>query len=150
MTHQTIYRVLCDAPLCTVATIAETLSKLPDDGWRLIRSNEHIDVAAYEASPRPRSNRLSRSAVLFGSFTLTLCPEHPDAFDGHLPQTTGGTSTRSGSTAVFVGCSCGQRLPWTTASSIVGQVPSYSPERVWWQHLPAELQWYADREPAVR
>lgn len=147
MTAQTIYRLLCDAPHCTVSTVQDRLTPAPA-GWREIRSTGHLDLSAYPVTTRGRRRSLSRSEILVGQFSLTLCPDHGDVFDAHLPQTSGGgQSRRTGSTFVDVSCSCGARFPVATAVAVIGQTPSYEPERVWWRHLPAELRWYATREP---
>lgn len=145
MSVQTIYRILCDAPLCPAVEISEDRTA---PGWRKLHSTEHLDLSRYPANPAPRSRKLSRSDVLHGGFSLLLCPDHHDAFDAHRPQTSGGGPTRSGGNHIVnVGCSCGASLRWTTATTIVAPktVPSYSPERIWYQHLPTDLRWYATR-----
>lgn len=158
MTTHTIWRVACDAPACPTAGIIEKITAVPD-GWRRISSDDHL--ADWQPRQRLRSatgrshiDQRSRWDIHAAVFSLHLCPEHPDVFDGHLPRTEGAPmGARERERRVQVGCSCGNLL--TTTKDIrwvsVDPMPNGQVERVWWRHLPVELQEYATRgrTPAV-
>lgn len=151
MTTESLYRFRCDAPHCTETAIGEKITGTPPE-WRILRSTEHIEYV--ETSPYParrrKANVLSHAERCIGDFSLHLCAAHHDAFGEHLPRTDGWPGQRGRDSIVTVSCSCGTRLGWTTAVHILaggGGGPSRSGERLWWRHLPADLRWYAEREP---
>ena len=153
MTTETVYRFRCDAPNCTTALLVENLKDVPE-GWRVVKSTDHIPVPPREpfATGRRRSNKLSYSEQCRGAFTLHLCAEHPNAFDEHLPRTDG-VYTRPGRDGqAYVSCSCGMKYVLCgtgfriAAADMSG--PSAYTENTWWRHLPGELKWYAERDPA--
>lgn len=146
MTTQTLYRFRCDAPHCNETAIGENLSDLPS-GWRRLGSTEHIEDTP--APVRRRANVPSHIERCIGEFWLHLCESHRGAFDEHMPRTDGHRRVRGRDATLNVYCSCGARLGWTTAVHILaggGNGPSRSGERLWWSHLPADLQWYAQRD----
>ena len=154
MTTQTIYRVLCDAPHCSATTVAEKLTEI-GDGWVRVSSTAHLadwrPGRVPAARGRTREDRRTVFDVDAGGFSIHLCPEHPDVFDGHRPTSEGTTADRNGNRYVTVRCSC----EWGGARVMHGTLirngpgPNRIPERAWWLHLPADLQWYADRERAA-
>jgi hypothetical protein len=96
-----------------------------------------------------RSEALSYLQRCYGSFSLHLCPEHPDAFDDHQPRTEGRGSGKN----VTVSCSCGSNLGLAAADTFVSRYPAKGTEYAWFEHLPAELRWYlwrGARQWAVR
>jgi hypothetical protein len=148
MTTESIWRLRCDAPDCTAATLVEQISDRPD-GWTRIRSTAHLDNQPPLTYGRGRSRRtVSMGDLSAGSFTLHLCPKHPGTFDGHKPTTQGAPKDRGDfRRRVNVGCSCGFSKPlgaWD--GMVVGQRPALVSEFFWWQHLPTELQAYALRD----
>lgn len=152
MTTETVYRFRCDAPHCTTAVLVEDLKDVPD-GWRTIKSTDHIPVPPPQpAWERRKPRTLTYSEQCRGAFTLHLCPQHPDAFDAHLPRTNG-VYTRPGRDGqASVSCSCGLNLGlrgtgWRIAAADMSGPSAYT-EKAWWQHLPTELQWYAERGAA--
>lgn len=148
MTAQVIYRLRCDAPDCTAATVVDGLSDAPD-GWTRIRSTAHLDGKPPLTYGRGRSRRtVSMSDLSAGNFVLHLCPQHPDTFAGHLPTTQGSPADRGDyKRRVQVGCSCGFSRPLGAWDGlVVGQRPALESEFHWWRHLPAELQGYATRD----
>jgi hypothetical protein len=150
VTTETVHRFRCDAPHCPTAALGESLKDVPS-GWRVIKSTDHIPVPP----PQPayargrRSNKLSYTEQCRGAFTLHLCPEHPNAFDQHLPRTDG-VYTRPGRDGqAYVSCSCGMQYVlsgtgFRIASADMSGPAAYT-EKAWWCHLPSELQWYAQR-----
>lgn len=151
MTTETVYRFRCDSPHCTAAILVEDLKDIPE-GWRTIKSTDHIPLppVGLPWERNRRSNKLSYSEQCRGAFTLHLCPQHLDAFDAHLPRTDG-IHTRPGQDGkAYVSCSCGMKYllcgtGWRVAGADMSG-PAAHTERAWWQHLPAELQWYAERD----
>lgn len=151
MTTQTLYRFRCDGPHCTTTALADDLKDTPD-GWRIIESTDHIPVPP-PRDPWARGRRStgpSYTVQCQGAFTLHLCPEHQTVFDGHLPRTDG-IPVRAGRDAkAYVSCSCGMQYVlsgtgWRIAAADMSGPAAYT-ENVWWRHLPAELQWYAQRD----
>lgn len=152
MTAQSIYRLRCDAPRCPYAVIVEQITAVPD-GWRRVSSGDHLadwksGQRRKTATGRSYTDKRTVWDLHAGSFTLHLCPDHPTVFDAHLPQTEGHVvRSREGNRHVEVRCSCGLS---TTTYDIrwVGRdpMPNGNTERVWWQHLPEDLRWYATRE----
>lgn len=154
MTAQQIWRLYCDAPTCTTSVVVHNLTDIPD-AWTRISSADHL--ASWKPQTfqlrngRTRQDRRTYDDVSAGSFKLHLCPEHPQVFAEHLPQSTGTTRDR-GERNVTVRCSCGQFGTTTRDYIIVGtreEGPRRLPEQMWWRHLPAELQGYATRELVV-
>ncbi|MFF7795574.1 hypothetical protein [Streptomyces sp. NPDC007991] len=153
MTTQTLYRFLCDGPRCKTTELGEDRKDAPD-GWRIIKSTDHIPVPP----PRPPYTRrqprtLSYPEQCRGSFTLHLCPHHTTAFDAHHPRTDG-VYTRPGRDGqAYVSCSCGVMRTvlcgtgWRIASADMTGPAAYT-EKAWWLHLPTELQWYAQPKEA--
>lgn len=152
MTTRSMYEFLCDAPHCEVTVIGKTPAETPD-GWRTLRSTEHIPYVNTSVYParRRQANVLSHGERCIGSFALNLCPQHHGTFDAHLPRTDGRPGTRGRSGSAQVACSCGVVLGREDAASWVGRPagPSYNTERMWWRHLPESLRWYAQRAAAV-
>ena len=147
MTTQSIWRLHCDAPNCTVNVIAESITETPA-GWTRIRSTAHLDGAPPATYGRGRSRRtVSPFDLSAGDFTLHMCPQHPNTFADHLPTTQGSPMDRGDyRRRVRVGCSCGFSVPigaWD--GLVVGQRPALVSEFRWWQHLPDELKGYATR-----
>ena len=148
MTTQSIWRLHCDGPGCAQAAIVDNISDAPE-GWTRIRSIAHLDGQPSPAVGRGRGRRtVSPCDLSAGSFTLHLCPQHPDTFAEHLPSTQGSPRDRGDyRRRVQVGCSCGFSVPigaWD--GHVVGQRPALVSEFRWWQHLPTELQGYATRD----
>ena len=151
MSTQTVHRLLCDAPNCPAMELIEDLAQIPD-GWRKLKSTDHIPVPPRQSPYARRKPRtLTYTEQCRGSFTLHLCPEHPTAFDAHLPRTDG-VYTRPGRDGqAYVSCSCGGMKTvlggtgWRLASADMSGPDAYT-EKAWWRHLPAELQWYAARD----
>lgn len=154
MTIQTVYRFRCDAPHCTATQLTDDLKDVPD-GWRTIKSTDHIPVPAKTSlyAGRSRGTRApSYTEQCRGAFTIHLCPDHPNVFDEHLPQTHG-IQTRPGRDGqAYVSCSCGLQFGLRPAAFRIAAVDMSGPhsytENAWWRHLPADLQWYAERETA--
>lgn len=148
MTTELVRRYRCDAPFCTVVEFGTDKGRDLPDGWTAVSSTEHI--APYDT---PRFGRGSRAVTWSqrqsGSFRLHLCPEHPAAFDGHRPRTSGTPGERGRDDSVTVGCECGAQLGWARVAFLVGHRPSLTSERKWFAHLPVELRWYARRTEAV-
>lgn len=147
-----MYEFLCDAPHCETTAIGKTPSDVPN-GWRTLRSTEHIPYVETSVYParRRQANVLSHGERCTGSFALNLCPQHHGTFDAHWPRTDGRPGMRGRSGDAQVSCSCGVTLGRADAATWVGRPagPSYNPERLWWCHLPEPLRWYAQREVAV-
>ncbi|MFE6126668.1 hypothetical protein ACFQ6Q_00125 [Streptomyces sp. NPDC056437] len=139
MSTQSLTRFLCDAPNCTADGIGSSIIT-PPDGWTKLQSTAHIPVT--KSSPYPARRRGSRALTYsercYGSFSLHLCPAHPDAFDAHQPITNG----HGYNSSVSVSCSCGASLGTAAAATFVSTYPSHGTERVWFLHLPPELRWY--------
>ncbi|MEU6054287.1 hypothetical protein ABZ829_28180 [Streptomyces xanthochromogenes] len=140
MSTETLTRFLCDAHGCSAAGIgADTIT--PPQGWTVIKSNAHIPPTP-TPNPVPTERRrhkpLSRLERSYGAFRLHTCPQHPDAFNAHHPRTEGHGYNQS----VTVACSCGQHLGYTQAATSFSSYPQHGPERLWFQHLPADLRWY--------
>lgn len=136
------YVAACNAPGCpTLAVLADLRAVAP--GWLRMRSNDHFQPdpreSVYAATNR-RNNILTYSERSYGSFEIDLCPQHPDAFAGHVPTTDGRPGSRGRSSIATVGCSCGYSYGYVLASSA---------EEVWRGHLPLPLREYGDR-PAER
>lgn len=151
MTSQIIYRLRCDAPDCAAVAVAEQLATTPDN-WTRIRSVAHLDGKPAPTYGRGRSRRtVSASDLSAGSFTLHLCPQHPDTFAEHLPTTQGSPMDRGDyRRRVQVGCSCGLSVPLGAWDGlIIGQRPALVSEFHWWRHLPADLKAYATRDLAT-
>lgn len=150
MTTETVYRFRCDGPQCPAAALGSADGRSIPEGWTQISSTAHIRHEDFPLPPirtlrgRTRANRLSYWDAVAGQFRLHLCGDHGDAFTAHLPITNGGPGKDA--QIVNVACSCGARLPATYAMHVAGSKPSSAPERQWWSHLPADLQWYATRE----
>lgn len=139
MTVQTIYRILCDAPYCTASTVVEKLGGAPE-GWSQIDSTAHLAGKPAPMIGRGRNRRpVDGWDIGNGSFWLYLCPEHPDTFGEHRPQTVGYPTRAAPS------CSCGWASGSLECVRIVGRRPSSVVEYAWWNHLPEELRWYATR-----
>ncbi|MEE1838099.1 hypothetical protein [Streptomyces sp. SP17KL33] len=151
MSTETLYRFRCDGSHCPTTAFADMITATPE-GWRTLTSTDHIPVPP----PRPpwernrRSNHLSYSERCRGRFRLHLCPEHHGAFDTHHPITEG-LYTRPGRDGLAaVSCSCGANFGRTdtgfrlAADDMTG--PARYTEKLWWRHLPAELQEYAERD----
>ena len=153
MSTETVYRFRCDAPHCTAAVLVEDLKDVPE-GWRTIKSTDHIPVPPPRApwDRNRRTNRLSYGERCRGDFSLHLCPEHPDTFNTHLPITEGLYARPGKDGQAEVSCSCGAKLGWVTTGYRLASEdmtgPSQYTEKAWWRHLPAELQWYAQRDAA--
>lgn len=150
MTTQTVYRLLCDAPRCTAMELIESLAQIPG-GWRKLKSTDHIPIPSRQpAYGRRKSRTLTYSEQCRGAFTLHLCPQHPGAFDGHLPRTDGMHTRPGKTTQANVSCSCGLSFGLCITSFRVASADMSGPdaytEKLWWRHLPTELQWYSDRE----
>lgn len=155
MTSQTVYRLLCDAPNCTAMELIEDLAQVPD-GWRKLKSTDHIPVPPGQPTYGRRKPRgLTYSEQCRGFFILHLCPDDTTAFDAHLPRTDGVYTRPGRDTQAYVSCSCGgMKTVLCSTSYRIAAVDMSGPaaytEKAWWRHLPAELQWYAarDTEPA--
>jgi hypothetical protein len=154
VTTESLYRVRCDAPRCEASTFADKVTDTPD-GWQTLKSTEHIPYVKTSVYParRARSNALSYGERCRGSFSLHLCPQHPGAFDAHLPRTDG-LYTRPGKDGMAaVSCGCGASFGYTgTGWRVAGadmSGPSAHTEKAWWAHLPADLRWYAERDQEV-
>ena len=151
MTTQTLYRFRCDAPQCTATNHADKVTDTPD-GWRTIRSTDHIPVPPHRPGweGSRRSSRPSYGERCRGDFRLHLCPDHHDVFNAHLPITEGMGSRAGRDPNATVSCSCGLTFGWMTtgyriaAADMTG--PAQYTEKAWWRHLPPELQWYAARD----
>lgn len=151
MTTQAIYRLHCDSPACTATAVVEEIRDSPD-GWTRLSSTTHL--ASWKPGRKiPGTRRIDRSTLgdlMCGSFSLHLCPDHPDAFADHLPQTEGDIlRPRESYRRIVVRCSC----DWRTTTNdliIVGDPtkdgPRRQPEQAWWRHLPDELKGYATRD----
>ncbi|MET9436917.1 hypothetical protein [Streptomyces sp. NPDC006551] len=138
MSTETLTRFLCDAPRCHTNGIGHD-NITPPDGWTKLKSTAHIPVTKISPYPaRRRRGELSYSERCYGSFSLHLCPEHPDAFAGHQPITNGYGYNAS----VEVSCSCGALRGRAPAATMVSRYPSHAPESTWFHHLPVELRWY--------
>jgi hypothetical protein len=147
---QTLTRFRCDAPTCANNGFGQN-NITPPAGWTVLKSTAHIPVTKTSPYParRRRSTPLSYSERCYGSFSLHLCPEHPDALDAHRPITNGAGHKSS----VGVSCSCGMNLGRAAAATFVNSYPSHGTERAWFQHLPARLRWYlwrGERQWATR
>ncbi|MEU0837096.1 hypothetical protein [Streptomyces sp. NPDC005969] len=117
------YRFRCDAAQCTTSMLSETTG-VPA-GWSEIDSIAHQSHAPLPSvkSGRARLKALdTRSIRSYGRFTLHLCPAHPDALVGHLPQT-----DNAGGQGASVFCSCGARLAGSTQDT----------KKVWVEHYMA-------------
>lgn len=131
--------VCCDAPNCTRSVVGVgAYGKLPD-GWATIRSTAHIP----DDHGRPKRGRYSTSDRCSGSFHLTVCPDHHDAFNDHHPVTDGTPYRRGATGSAVVSCSCGHDHGHVHSPSI-GDT-----ERAWRRHLPPEYRAYAERGPAT-
>lgn len=148
MTVQSVYRFQCDAPRCDQAELRDGAIILPT-GWRRLDSTDHIEP--YRSSPYParqrRTGTLTYSDRCIGLFALHLCPDHHDSFDAHPPRTDGRPGGRGRDATVTVSCGCGETFGSTYAATSIGHTdgPAHSPHRLWWRHLPAELQSYVNR-----
>lgn len=146
MTVQPIYRLLCDAPYCTAGVVAEKISATPG-GWTRLDSRSHLTGKPTPMVGRGRHRRaLSTWDTHAAGFAITLCPEHPQVFGDHYPQTMGGEyGGRDRTRWVKVGCAC----DWPGGSvqdlRLVGKRPTSTVERAWLAHLPEALHWYATR-----
>lgn len=155
MTATAIYRISCDAPSCPATNVVENISDVPER-WTRINSAAHLENwrpgGMYKgAVGRARKDPRSQWDILSDAFKLHLCPEHPNVFAGHLPQTEGTTVSKRGDRTVLVSCSCGAGWRVTASTIIISgaadfdAAPRYVPEAAWWRHLPEELQEYAGR-----
>lgn len=143
MSVETVYRLLCDAPYCTATAMVERASDAPD-GWSVLRSTDHLAGKPKPMVGRGRNRRpVDGWEIGNGSFRVHLCPDHPEAFGEHWPQTTGFPKGRA-----IPGCACGWRCGSMEDVRLVGRRPSSTVERAWRRHLPEQLRWYATREPA--
>lgn len=153
MSTSTVYRFRCDAPQCSAVALGTGDGKDLPDGWTEVSSTAHIRHEDFPLPPirtlrgRMRPNKLDYWDAVAGRFSLHLCGEHPHVFDEHKPIANGRPSPDG--KIVYVSCSCGAKFPYTYAVHFVGDSPRFSPERMWWKHLPAGLQWYATREVAA-
>lgn len=151
MTTETVYRFRCDAPHCHAAVLAEDLKHVPE-GWKVVKSTDHIPIPPRQLPfERRRPRTLTYSERCRGAFTLHLCPEHPNAFDSHLPRTEGVYMRPGKDGKAYVSCSCdGMRTVLTSTGWRIaggdGLGPSAWTENAWWRHLPSELQWYAQHD----
>lgn len=148
MTVQSIYRILCDAPHCTVSDMIEKIAEAPA-GWVRLDSFGHMrDKAMPEIGRGRHRRRLATWDAMSGGFAIALCPEHRDAFGEHHPQPLGNESPkRAGQDQyVRVGCACGWAVGAVRSLHVVGRTPSSTVEAAWHRHLPEELRWYATRE----
>ncbi|GAA3878669.1 hypothetical protein GCM10022243_49230 [Saccharothrix violaceirubra] len=143
MSVRTVFRYLCDAPRCPVSATGESASSTPA-GWSRLSSTAHL------AGVRETRGTVSPSDRARGSFSLLLCPDHAQAFDGHRPVTDGRPPRPGrGAVAVHVACTCGGLSTYADAATVAGDtggVPAHLPERAWWLHLPVALRWYTTRE----
>lgn len=146
MSVVTLFRLMCDAPYCTASEIADSIAAVPE-GWVAVESTSHITPGTPSVRYKKRSGRPIYMDFRAGGWTLLLCPKHHHTFIGHTPRSIGGESGRDG-VRVSVGCSCGAALGEPLDVILRGDGPGRLPHRVWWQHLPAELRWYATRETA--
>lgn len=141
MSTETGYRLLCDAPYCPGAAMAEKLTEMPD-GWTRLSSTDHLAGKPAPLVGRGRNRRpVDGWEIGNGAFSLHLCPAHSDAFAEHRPQTVGYPKRSAPS------CSCGWSSGSIECTHSAGRKPSLSTEYVWWRHLPEELRWYATRQP---
>jgi hypothetical protein len=125
----------CDHPNCA-ATGEVLLAAAVPAGWRFLSSTGHLTKAIRYSVDDP-----SR-----GVFTLQFCPAHVDYLDAHLPQTIGLDEG-----GVEVTCSCGGldgRAQGYTQIAPRPVGPDLDTERVWWSHLPVQLQAYFLAEAA--
>src|SRR5688572_15400443 len=104
MSHRKVEYLLCDAPHCPAEVVLPESWKLPE-GWTWLRSSAHVPDRI-----KASRSKLSSEERTYGSFRLSLCPEHPKAFDGHRPRTEGGASRRGKDPIISVGCECGANL----------------------------------------
>lgn len=133
---QRIWIAACDAPGCEVETTAgRYLDGLTD--WRRIASTAHLTP-----DQRTAVGSLSR-------FELQLCPEHAEAFGEHLPQTYG-TQRPEDRAKIRVGCACRGHIGTVAEGYHLANTPgpTLRTERLWWEHLPVELQAYAEHRAA--
>ncbi|GAA2770442.1 hypothetical protein XF35_38965 [Streptomyces platensis subsp. clarensis] len=138
MSTETLTRFRCDAPHCEANGIGHD-NITPPDGWTKLKSTAHIPATTDDPFPgRRRTRTLSYRERCYGSFSLHLCPDHPNAFTAHQPITDG----RGYKNDVGVSCSCGTRVRLAPAAHVVGRYPSHATEAAWFHHLPAELRWY--------
>lgn len=152
MTVQSLYRLHCDTGGCPNSVVVDNIGDRPD-GWTEIRSTAHLadwrpGQQLTLANGRKHKDQRSHTDIHGGAFTLHLCPQHPDTFARHLPQTEGTTGSR-GRYSTTVRCECGWSTWGVRQERVVGRRPAHSPEWEWWRHLPAELQAYALRDRAA-
>lgn len=129
---QRIWVAACDAPGCEAKeTVGRYLDALKD--WRRIASTAHLS-----ADQRTTVGSLSR-------FELQLCPEHTDVFGDHLPQTHG-EQRQYDRPKIRVGCACGGHIGTVAEGYHLANTPgpTLRTERLWWEHLPIDLQAYAE------
>lgn len=101
-----MYRFRCDAARCT-ASVLSSASEAPSS-WTTVSSTAHQSYGPLPSVKSGRARLLAMSVNglrTVGHFRLHLCPEHPDALAGHLPQT-----DNPAGQGVTVSCSCGARL----------------------------------------
>jgi len=125
----------CDHPNCVVTEEVLLAAAVPA-GWRFLSSTGHLTKAIRYSVDDP-----SR-----GMFAFQLCPAHVDFFAAHLPQTIGLDEG-----GVEVTCSCGDldgRAEGSTRIAPRPVGPALDTERVWWLHLPVQLQAYLVPEAA--
>ncbi|ROO82657.1 hypothetical protein EDD29_0138 [Actinocorallia herbida] len=143
MSTTSIHRIHCNAPSCTSSEVTGKPGDSPS-GWIELRSTSHL------VAPPPvfRGRDLYSQAFserTSGSFSLDLCPGHTTVFDGHLPRTEGQVRIRtSGPHRITVSCECGASLGWTWIENTTPNQPGpkNTRERLWWEHLPADLRAY--------
>lgn len=141
----TVRFFVCDGPQDCALRIPEPEppGSMPP-GWRILASTAHIP-----AGIKGTRSRLSTLERCTGGFRVHLCPEHTASFDAHAPITDGHPSARNHDGYAEVSCACGARLGTATDARALSRagshIPSYLPERKWWEHLPAELRGYVAR-----
>lgn len=116
------YRFRCDAAQCETTRLSET-NETPAC-WSEVSSTAH---QSYGPLPSVKSGRARLRAMsadgmrTLGRFRLHLCPDHPSALDGHLPQT-----DNPGGQGVTVSCSCGAHLSGNAG---------WDAKDIWFRHL---------------
>lgn len=115
------YRLRCDAAQCTVSVFTET-TDIPA-GWTTVDSiahQSHAPLPSAKAGRKLLRALDARGIRSNGRFRLHLCPAHPDALAGHLPQT-----DNSGGHGSSVFCFCGARLAGATEETKTAWVKHY-------------------------
>lgn len=116
------YRFRCDAAHCTASVLSDA-DEAPSD-WTTVSSTAHQACSPLPSVKSGRARLRAMSADgqrTTGRFRLHLCPEHPDALAGHLPQT-----DNPGGQGVTVACSCGA---WLAGNA------GFDAKTVWLRHF---------------